>query len=418
MDTQIEIQAMGERAVIASRALTSISARRKNVILQAMADELDARRADIKAANQQDMQNARQSGLNAAMLDRLELTDIRIAAMIKGVRNIAGQKDPVGSVISRWIRPNGLEILKTRVPIGVIGIIYEARPNVTADAAVLCFKSSNAVILRGGREAAQSNAAIVAALQAGGARKGMPADTVQLVSTTDRAAIQHLVQLEGLVDLIIPRGGEGLIRAVMQNARVPVIKHYRGVCHVYIDAEADPNMALAIVENAKCQRPGVCNAIEKLLIHETIAPNILPIIAARLAELNVTLRGDEAARAIVPDIMPATESDWTEEYLDLILAIAIVPSDDAAIAHINRYGSHHSDAIVSENAAARKKFCVAVDSAAVYANASTRFTDGSEFGMGAEIGISTDKIHARGPMGVEELTTYKFVVKGKGQVRE
>ena len=255
-------------------------------------------------------------------------------------------------------------------------------------------------------------------MQSGGARKGMPADAVQLVSTTDRAAIQALVQLEGRVDLVIPRGGEGLIRTVMEHARVPVIKHYRGVCHVYIDADADANMALAIVENAKCQRPGVCNAIEKLLVHETIAPQILPVIAARLRELNVELRGDDAARAIVPDILPATESDWTEEYLDMILTIGIVKSDDAAIDHINRYGSHHSDAIVSNNTVANKKFCVAVDSAAVYVNASTRFTDGGEFGMGAEIGISTDKIHARGPMGVEELTTYKYVVRGKGQVRD
>ncbi len=418
MEIQTEISAMGERAVTASRVLASLSARRKNVILQAMADELDARGADIKAANEEDMQNARQSGLSEAMLDRLKISDSRLAAMIKGVRDIAGQKDPVGSVISRWIRPNGLEILKIRVPIGVIGIIYESRPNVTVDSSALCFKSSNAVILRGGREAAQSNAALVAAMQAGGARKGMPADAVQLVSTTDRAAIQALVQLEGRVDLVIPRGGEGLIRTVMEHARVPVIKHYRGVCHVYIDADADANMALAIVENAKCQRPGVCNAIEKLLVHETIAPQILPVIAARLRELNVELRGDDAARAIVPDILPATESDWTEEYLDMILTIGIVKSDDAAIDHINRYGSHHSDAIVSNNTVANKKFCVAVDSAAVYVNASTRFTDGGEFGMGAEIGISTDKIHARGPMGVEELTTYKYVVRGKGQVRD
>ncbi len=349
MDMPTEINAMGQRAVTASRALMGLTARKKTAILQAMADELDARRADIKTANERDMQSAREAGLAPAMLDRLELTDARIGAMIKAVRDIAGQKDPVGSVISRWIRPNGLEILKVRVPIGVVGIIYESRPNVTADSAALCFKSSNAVILRGGRESAQSNAAIVAALQAGGARKGMPADTIQLVRTTDRAAIRSLVQLEGLVDVIIPRGGEGLIRAVMENARVPVIKHYQGVCHVYVDEEADVNMALAIVENAKCQRPGVCNAIEKLLLHESIAPRFLPLLAARLRELGVELRGDEAACAIDSAIAPATESDWTEEYLDLVLTIGIVPSVDAAIEHINRYGSHHSDAIVSAN---------------------------------------------------------------------
>ncbi len=418
MDIQTEMNAMGQRAITASRALMVLSARKKTAILQAMADELEAHSAEIKTANERDMQNARETGLAPAMLDRLELTDARIGTMIKAVRDIAGQKDPVGSVISRWIRPNSLEILKVRVPIGVVGIIYESRPNVTADSAALCFKSSNAVILRGGRESAHSNAAIVAALQAGGARKGMPADTIQLVGTSDRAAIPALVQLEGLVDVIIPRGGAGLIRAVTENARVPVIKHYQGVCHVYVDAAADVNMALAIIENAKCQRPGVCNAMEKLLLHESIAPRFLPLIASRLRELGVELRGDNAARAIDSEITPATDADWTEEYLDLILTIGIMPSLDAAVEHINRYGSHHSDAIVSADPAACKKFSASVDSAAVYVNASTRFTDGGEFGMGAEIGISTDKIHARGPMGVEELTTYKYVVRGKGQIRD
>ncbi len=418
MEPQAEITALGEKALSAAAELSSLSARKKTAILQAMADELDARSAEIKAANKRDMQNAVRTGLADALLDRLELNDRRLAEMSRAVRAIAGQKDPVGSVISRWIRPNGLEILKVRVPIGVIGIIYESRPNVTADSAALCFKSSNAVILRGGREAAYSNAAIVAALQAGGARKGMPVGAVQLVTTTDRSAIRTLVQLEGIVDLIIPRGGEGLIRTVMENARVPVIKHYKGVCHVYVDAEADADMASEIVENAKCQRPGVCNAIEKLLLHEKIAPRVLPPIAQRLLALGVELRGDEAARAIVPEMKPAAAADWREEYLDMVLTVGIVPSVDAAIRHINLHGSHHSDAIVSTDQTACKRFCVAVDSAAVYVNASTRFTDGGEFGMGAEIGISTDKIHARGPMGVEELTTYKYVVRGKGQVRD
>ncbi len=418
MQPQSEIQSMGLRAVAASRALASLSARKKTAILQAMADELDAQRTEIQVANQRDMQAARQAGLSAAMLDRLELTSSRMAAMSQAVRDIAGQKDPVGGVISRWIRPNGLEIIKVRVPIGVIGIIYESRPNVTADSAALCFKGSNAVILRGGREAVHSNAAIVAALRAGGQRKELPVDAIQLVATLDRDAIRELVQLEGLVDLIIPRGGEGLIRTVMEHARVPVIKHYKGICHIYIDADANAEMALAIVENAKCQRPGVCNALEKLLLHATSAPVLLPLIAARLRERGVELRGDAAACALVPDLVPAAESDWTEEYLDLILTVGIVPSVTAAIAHINRYGSHHSDAIITNDEAAQKQFCREIDSAAVYVNASTRFTDGGEFGMGAEIGISTDKIHARGPMGVEELTTYKYVISGDGQVRE
>jgi len=296
-------------------------------------------------------------------------------------------------------------------------MIYESRPNVTVDSAALCLKSGNAVILRGGKEAARSNGAIVQAMTTGGGRKGLPADAIQLVQTPDHAAIRELVQLEGLVDLVIPRGGEALIRTVMKNARVPVIKHYKGVCHVFVDQSADPDMALAIIENAKCQRPGVCNAIEKVLIHEAIAASFLPRMAERLQARGMELRGDEAARRIVPAIKAATAEDWTAEYLDLILAIRIVPTAKAAVEHINRYGSHHSDAIVAASTAAQKIFTNEVDSACVYVNASTRFTDGGEFGMGAEIGISTDKLHARGPMGLEELTTYKYVIHGAGQVR-
>jgi glutamate-5-semialdehyde dehydrogenase len=410
---------MGDLAVAASRELARLTARRKNTMLLAMADELDACRDAIKAANAQDVQAAREAGMTAALLDRLTLTDSRIGAMAKGLREVAGLKDPVGGVISRWIRPNGLEILKVRVPIGVIAIIYESRPNVTADAAGLCFKTANAVILRGGKEALHSNQAIVEALRAGGRKKGMPDAAIQLVMTTDRDAVRELVQLEGRVDLAIPRGGESLIRAVVEQARVPVIKHYKGVCHTFVDASADLDMALRICENAKCQRPGTCNAMETLLVHRDIAATFLPMVAQRLGkQLHVELRGDEAARAIVPAMKTATEDDWYAEYLDLILAVRVVPDVKAAIDHINCYGSNHSDTIVTASPEAQKHFTQDVQSAVVYVNASTRFTDGGEFGMGAEIGISTDKLHARGPMGLEELTTYKYVIHGNGQVRE
>lgn len=410
---------LGNKAVAASRELARLTARKKNTILLAMADEIESSREILKQANTRDLEAARASGMTASLLDRLTLTDSRINAMAKGLREISGLKDPVGAVISRWIRPNGLEILKTRVPIGVIAIIFESRPNVTADASGLCFKTANAVILRGGKEAIESNQAIVAVLQAGGKKNGLPENAIQLVTTTDREAVRELVQLEGKVDLVIPRGGESLIRAVVEQARVPVIKHYKGVCHTYVDASADLDMALKICENAKCQRPGVCNAMETLLVHEAVAVPFLQKVAARLGgELHVELRGDEAARAIIPTMTPATEEDWYAEYLDLILAVRVVPSLQAAIEHISRYGSNHSDAIIADSPEAQKEFTREVGSAAVYVNASTRFTDGAEFGMGAEIGISTDKLHARGPMGLEELTTYKYVISGDGQIRE
>jgi len=418
MNLHEDMIALGDRAVTAARELAQLHARRKNNILHAMADELDARRDAFKSENARDTAEGEAAGLSKAMLDRLLLTDGRIDGMIRGIRAVADLKDPIGTRISRWIRPNGLEIVKKRVPIGVIGIIYESRPNVTADTACLCLKTSNAVILRGGKEAIHTNAAIADALAEGGGRKGMPENAVQLVRTTDRGAVRELARMEGRVDLVIPRGGEALIRAVAEQALVPVIKHYKGVCHVYVDKSADAEMALNIVENAKCQRPGVCNAAETLLLHEAVAAELLPAIAGRLRERGVELRGDEAARTIVDSMGEATEDDWYAEYLDMILAVRVVPSADEAIAHINKYGSHHSDAIVTESEAARKKFAAEVDSATVYLNASTRFTDGGEFGMGAEIGISTDKLHARGPMGLEELTTYKYVIYGKGQVRE
>ena len=409
---------MGDRAVAASRALARLSSRRKNLILEAMAEELNARREAIKAANARDMEAGRQAGMSPALLDRLLLSDARIDSMIKGLRAVIGLKDPVGTKISRWIRPNGLVIQKVRTPIGVIGIIYESRPNVTADAASLCIKTSNAVILRGGKEAMQSNQAIAEAMQAGGARKDLPEHSIQLVATTDRDAVRELVQLEGRVDLVMPRGGESLIRAVVEQARVPVIKHFKGVCHVYVDESANLDMALKIVENAKCQRPGVCNAIEKVLVHEKVATAFLPKMADLLTAKKVELRGDAAARAIVPSMKEATEEDWYAEYLDLILGVRVVSSVQAAIEHITKYGSHHSDSIIAEDKKTQDLFTEEVDSAAVYVNASTRFTDGSEFGLGAEIGISTDKLHARGPMGLEELTSYKYVVLGTGQVRE
>ncbi len=409
--------AVGEQAQIASREMVLFSARKKNAILKSMADELDARSELIAAENAKDIQAGREAGLSEAMLDRLLLTPARIAGMISGLRSVAALKDPVGSQISKWIRPNGLEIIKRRVPIGVIGIMYESRPNVTADTAGLCIKTSNAVILRGGKEAVHSNSVIADALIAGGAKKGLPENAIQLIRTTDREAVKELVQLEGLVDLVIPRGGEALIRVVTDLARVPVIKHYKGVCHTYVDESANLDMALDICQNAKCQRPGVCNAMETLLVHDDVAASFLPRLAERLIQEGVTLKGDSAARAIVPQMEEATEEDWHAEYLNLTLAIRVVGSVTDAVDHINQYGSHHSDAIVGEAESATRVFEQEVDSSTVYVNASTRFTDGNEFGMGAEIGISTDKLHARGPMGLEELTTYKYVVMGSGQIR-
>jgi len=412
-----EMVAIGNRAVLASRKLARLSAARRNAILPAMAEALEAQRNAIKEANARDLFAAREAGLSGAMLDRLELGDERIAAMAGGLREVAALKDNVGRKIKSWTRPNGLKISKVRVPIGVIAIIYESRPNVTADAAGLCIKAANAVILRGGKEAVNSNQSIVKAMNEGGALKGLPPDAIQLVSTTDREAVRELVGLEGLVDLVMPRGGEQLIRTVMEHARVPVIKHYKGVCHIYVDESANLEMALNVIENAKCQRPGVCNAVEKVLVHEKAAARFIPLLAEKLTAKNVELRGDEASCALSGMIKPANEDDWHAEYLDLILAVKVVASVAAAVEHVNRYGSHHSDAIIAESKKARRIFTQQVDSAVVYENASTRFTDGGQFGMGAEIGISTDKLHARGPMGLEELTTYKYVVTGNGQIR-
>jgi len=412
------IRQIGDQALAASRRMVNLTTAKKNAILLSMASELDAQRDTLRTANAQDVAQARTNGLSAAMVDRLTLSDARIDAMVKGIREVAALPDPVGKKIWRRVRPNGLVIEKRRVPLGVVAIIFESRPNVTADAAVLCVKTSNAVILRGGKEAIHSNLAIAEALQTGGEKVGLPAHAVQLIATTDREAVRELVQMDDRVDVAIPRGGESLIRAVMEHARVPVLKHYKGICHVFVDASADLRQAIAIVENAKCQRPGVCNAMETLLVHKDAAAAFLPMLAELAQRRGVELRGCEATRALLPACNPATEEDWSTEYLDLILSVRVVDDLSAAIAHINTYGSHHSDAIVTTNDRNAKRFLREVDSAAVYVNASTRFTDGGEFGMGAEMGISTDKLHARGPMGLEELTTYKYAVTGTGQIRQ
>lgn len=411
------ISNIGKNAKSASRELAKLSTRKKNSILESMAEALENDREFIKQENAKDLENGYKNGLSSSLLDRLELTDNRINSMINGIYDVIALNDPVGEQISAWDRPNGLHIKKVRSPIGVICIIFESRPNVTCDAAVLCFKTSNAVILRGGKEAIFSNLAIANSLKKGGVLKGMPEDAIQLIPTTDREAIKILCRMTDHIDLIMPRGGEGLINAVAEMSLVPVIKHYKGLCHTFVDSECDLEMALLIAENAKCQRPGVCNAMETLLVHEKIADEFLPNICKKFKDNGVEIRGDKYTHEICSDIILADDKDWHTEYLDLIISIRVVKNIDEAIEHINFYGSSHSDAIVTDNKESSKKFLAEVDSSSVYVNASTRFTDGAEFGMGAEIGISTDKLHARGPMGLEELTTYKFIIEGKGQIR-
>jgi glutamate-5-semialdehyde dehydrogenase len=414
MDLTQQMRLLGEGSREASRALAKLDAPTKNAFLRAMADGIEKSAQRIRYANAKDLDAGKKTGLVPAMLERLTLTDKRISEMTWGVREVAELPDPVGTVMAEWTRPNGIRIRKVRVPIGVILIIYESRPNVTADAACLCFKAGNAVILRGGSEAIHSNLAIAEAMNVA----GLPPNSISVVPTTDRAAIDELLKLDEFINLCIPRGGEGLIRAVAEKSRIPVIKHYKGVCHVYVDRDADFDMAERIVINAKCQRPAVCNAIETLLVDEPIADKFLPRMARALADRKVELRGDERTRQLVSDAKPATEDDWYAEYLDLILAVRVIHGVDEAIDHITKYGSAHSDAIVTGNKAAAEKFLREVDSSSVFWNASTRLADGGQYGFGAEIGISTDKIHARGPMGLEELTSYKFVVVGDGQVRE
>jgi len=405
------------KARAASRIVATAGETAKNDALRAAADIMLNAGASLKRENAKDLAAGREAGLSDAMLDRLELTDVRIDAMAEGLRNVADLPDPVGRVIDGWRRPNGLNIRRVRVPIGVVCIIFESRPNVTADAASLCLKSGNACILRGGKEAIHSNLAIHGMLAQALEQTGLPPEAVQLVNTPDRAVVDELLAAEGRIDMVVPRGGKGLIKAVTEKARMPVIKHYEGICHVYVDEFADLEMARRICVNAKCQRPGVCNAMETMLVHSAVAGEFLPKVAAELREAGCILRGCAKTRAVLPDVAPAGDEDWTTEYLSLDLSIRVVDSTRQAIDHINDYGSHHSDAIVTRDVRRADEFVDAVDSACVFVNCSTRFSDGYEFGLGAEVGISTDKLHCRGPMGLEELTTYKWVVEGDGQLR-
>lgn len=412
-----ELEKMGARAKAASRVLASAGSR-KDAALLAAADELEHDGGKILAANAEDLAKAKAGGMSAALLDRLALSAQRVKSMADGLRSVAAQKDPVGEVVSGFTRPNGLHIEKVRVPFGVIGIIYEARPNVTADAAAVCLKAGSAVLLRGGKEALHTNSAVEQALRAAFEKAGLPADCVQLVRDTTHESSREMMMLTDYIDVLIPRGGKNLICSVTDNARVPVIKTGWGNCHIYVDASADVNMAADIVFNAKTSRPSVCNAAESLLVHRDIAEAALPAIKARLDEKNVELRGCERTRAILGEsVVPAADEDYGTEYLDYIMSVKVVDSLDEAISHIAKYSSGHSEAIVTQNYGNARRFTEEVDSAVVYVNASTRFTDGGEFGLGAEIGISTQKLHARGPMGAGELTTTKYIVTGNGQIR-
>jgi glutamate-5-semialdehyde dehydrogenase len=413
-----EALVLGRQAKAAARKLAPLSSAEKNRALALMAEKLQAQTAFLVQENQKDLELAQRNGVSAAVRDRIALDPSRVQAMAKGVREVAALPDPVREVVKMWRRPNGLQVGRMRIPLGVIGMIYEARPNVTADAAALCLKSGNAVILRGGSEAHYSNQAIGEVLRQALADTAVPAAAVQVVQNKDRALVRELLQLEDYIDLVIPRGGEELIRAVAADSRVPVIKHYKGVCHVYVDHEASLEMAERICMNAKVQRPSVCNAMETLLVHEAIAAKFLPAMAAKFQLAGVEIRGCEKTRALVPGAKEVTEADWSTEYLDLILAVRVVKDMDEAIDHIERYGSEHTETIVTKNYQKSREFVDRVNSSAVMVNASTRFNDGGELGLGAEIGISTSKIHAFGPMGLEELTTTKFVVLGDGQIRE
>ena len=408
---------LADRAKVASRSLARLSTKKKNALLLAVAEQLEAREKEILQANREDVQAAKEAGLSGALLDRLELNPKRFAEMVEGVRKVAALSDPVGEVLRKWKQPNGLEISKVRVPLGLIGIIYESRPNVTVDSAVLCLKTGNATLLRGGREAKASNRALASALSEAALKQGLPPEIVALVENEGRESIPEMCRLEGVLDLLIPRGGPGLIQTVLEHARVPVIQHADGVCHIFVHSAADPAMAEAITINAKCQRPATCNAAETLLVDRQGAEKILPRLVKALRAQGVKLFGDEAASKAAGEKLVVPES-WKREYLDLTMAIRVVDGVEGALEHLEKYGSHHSDAIVTEDREAAEQFLQGADSAAVYWNASTRFTDGAEFGFGAEIGISTGKIHARGPMGLEELTSYKYMVTGRGQLRK
>jgi glutamate-5-semialdehyde dehydrogenase len=417
IERERQIRGLAQAARAAARIIAKSPAEQRRRALVAIADAIEARRSEILAANAVDLRAAEAAELAPAMRDRLALDDGRLAGLSGAVREIAEAPEVLGRIERTEVRPSGLEVQRVRIPLGVVLMIYEARPNVTTDAAALCLKAGNACILRGGREALETNRALLAAVQAGLAAADLPREAVQLVPTTDREAIAELVKLDDLIDLCIPRGGEGLIRYVAEHARVPVIKHYKGVCHVYVHAAADPDVAERIIDNAKTQRPGVCNAVETLLIDRAIAPSFVPRIVGTLAP-RVELRGDDTVRALGGSaVRPATEDDWYAEYLDLVLAVRVVDDLTAAIAHIERYGSSHTEAIVTTDPAAAERFVREVDSSTVVVNASTRFADGGQLGLGAEIGISTTRLHAYGPMGAEGLTTTKFVVRGDGQIR-
>ena len=411
------LKKMGMKAREAALILANVTSEDKNRWLSAMADAVEKNAPELMRANAVDMEKAAAKGLSAAMLDRLKLNDQRIKGMADGLRHVVTLPDPVGEKLSVTTRPNGIRIEKVSVPIGVIGFIYESRPNVTVDAAGLCLKAGNAVILRGGSEAINSNLAIADCILKAGMAAGMPEGAVQFIPWTAHEAVSEMLKLDAYINLIIPRGGERLIRAVVEQSTIPVIKHYKGVCHLYVDSEADQEMALKILKNGKCQRPGVCNALETLLVNEKIAAEFLPKVAALCKAEGVTVHGDAAWRKLDPAAVEGNETELSNEYLSLNLSGRLVPSVEAAAAHINKYGSGHSDSIITKNPATAEYFLSAVDSATVYWNASTRFTDGGEFGMGAEIGISTDKLHARGPMGLKELTSYKYRIYGEGQIR-
>jgi glutamate-5-semialdehyde dehydrogenase len=411
------VHEIGKKAKEITSVLGILGSEKKNQGLRSAAEALMSGAAEILAANQKDVEKAIKSGMNAGLIDRLELTSDRIGAMADGLLSVAALEDPVGEVLSMKNRPNGLTIGQKRVPLGVVGIIYEARPNVTADAFGLCFKSGNAVILKGGSDALESNTAIVKWLRKGLSDANLPEDCIQLITDTDREVTKEFMRLREYVDVLIPRGGAGLIRAVVDNSTIPVIETGTGNCHVFVDESADFDMALDIIFNAKTQRIGVCNSCESLVIHRAIAPKLLPLLKERLSLKSVEIRGDEEACSIESSFVPATEEDWGTEYLDYILSLKIVGSIDEAINHINRYSTRHSEAIITSDYSNSQKFLNEVDAAAVYINASTRFTDGYEFGFGAEIGISTQKLHARGPMGLKELTTTKYIIYGNGQVR-
>jgi glutamate-5-semialdehyde dehydrogenase len=418
MDVKALVKGKAQAARNAAALLALTPTKTKNDALAQMARALEEKTAALIEANRADLDRARTAGHPRAFLDRLTLTDARVEQMAGQLREVAALPDPVGDVVEAWRRPNGLEISRVRVPLGVIGFIYESRPNVTADAAGLCFKSGNAVLLRGGSEAIESNTMIAALLAKAAEKAGGPADAIQFIDTTDRAAVAAMLELDGLLDLVIPRGGEDFVRWVAEHSRVPVLKHDKGLVHVYVDADASAEMAAAIVVNAKAQRPSVCNALETLLVHEAAAPRLLPLIAARLVDAGVTLRGCPKTRALVPGVAPATDEDWDTEYLDLVLAVKVVPDLGSAVAHIRAHGTGLAETIVTNDLAAARRFTREVDAAAVLVNASTRLVDGNVFGLGAEMGISTSRVHARGPVGVRELTTTKFVVHGDGQVRE